>query len=140
MNFTSTGQPIIRIEFKGLSGYTASNLSLAEGNEGTWTTGGNDGVWEGMSQFVAFKINRQVRFTEIIVTLAGEDVPAFVRGDVDRDGNVTISDVTSLIDYILNGNVSVVNLNAADCDESGIVDIHDITVLIDYLLNGEWNN
>ncbi|MBQ6166415.1 MAG: chitobiase/beta-hexosaminidase C-terminal domain-containing protein [Muribaculaceae bacterium] len=140
LNFTSTGQPIIRIEFKGLSGYTASNLSLAEGNEGTWTTGGNDGVWEGMSQFVAFKINRQVRFTEIIVTLAGEDVPAFVRGDVDRDGNVTISDVTSLIDYILNGNVSVVNLNAADCDESGIVDINDITVLIDYLLNGEWNN
>ena len=26
-----------------------------------------------------------------------------VRGDVDGDGNVNISDVTSLIDYLLNG-------------------------------------
>ena len=61
-----------------------------------------------------------------------------LRGDVDGDGNVGISDVTALIDYILNGNATGVNLNAADCDQNGDIGISDVTALIDYLLNGQW--
>ena len=36
------------------------------------------------------------------LTLVQEVIPE-IRGDVDRDGNVTISDVTTLIDYLLSG-------------------------------------
>lgn len=136
-NFTSTGGAIIKIEFEGMSGYTASGMSKAEGNEGTWTTSGNNGVWEGEANFVAFKINQQVRFTKINVTLLPAEVP-FIRGDVDNSGEVGIADVTALIDYILTNNYTGLNLDAADCDENGEVDIADVTALIDYILVGQW--
>ena len=136
-NFTSTGGAIVRIEFNGMSGYTASGMSLAEGNEGTWTTSGNNGVWEGEANFVDFKINQQVRYTTIIVTLLPEEVP-YLRGDVDNSGEVGISDVTALVDYLLNRDDSAINLNAADCDENGAVEIADVTTLVDYILNKVW--
>ena len=120
-----------------MSGYTASGMSLAEGNEGTWTTRGNNGVWEGEANFVDFKINQQVRYTTIIVTLLPEEVP-YLRGDVDNSGEVGISDVTALVDYLLNRDDSAINLNAADCDENGAVEIADVTTLVDYILNKVW--
>ena len=64
--------------------------------------------------------------------------PAFARGDVNGDGSVSISDVTALIDYLLNGNPSSISLSAADCNQDGSVSIGDVTVLIDYLLKGTW--
>ena len=63
---------------------------------------------------------------------------AVLRGDVDCDGSVTISDVTALIDYLLSGNASGICLSAADCDQDGSVTISDVTSLIDYLLSGNW--
>ena len=61
------------------------------------------------------------------------------RGDVDVDGSVTISDVTALIDYLLSGDASGINLINADCDQDGNVNISDVTTLIDYLLSGNWS-
>lgn len=67
-----------------------------------------------------------------------EAAPSFIRGDVDDDGEVSISDVTALIDYILTGIDDGVNLNAADCDQDNEIGISDITALIDYILTGNW--
>ena len=64
--------------------------------------------------------------------------PEFKRGDVDGDSNVNIDDVTALIDYLLTGNATGVDLGGADCDQSGTVNIDDVTTLIDYLLTGSW--
>ena len=64
---------------------------------------------------------------------------ASLRGDVDGDGNVNISDVTTLIDYLLSGNASGVNLAGADCDQDGSLNISDVTTIIDYLLSGSWD-
>jgi hypothetical protein len=60
---------------------------------------------------------------------------SFIRGDVNGDGTVNISDVTGLIDYILSGSASGVNVNAADCNQDGNVNISDVTSLIDMLLS-----
>ena len=68
----------------------------------------------------------------------GFDPNASVRGDVNIDGKVTIDDVTTLIDYLLNGPTSIIDLDAADCDENGRPGISDVPYLIDYLLNGQW--
>lgn len=62
----------------------------------------------------------------------------FIRGDVDGDGSVGIGDLTTLIDYILNGDSSEIDINAADCDQSGDINIGDSTTLIDFLLSGSW--
>ena len=63
----------------------------------------------------------------------------FLRGDVNGDGSVSISDVTTLIDYLLSDDASGVNLSEADCNRDGSISISDVTSLIDYLLSGTWN-
>lgn len=65
------------------------------------------------------------------VTSSGHEV---VIGDVDNDGVVSISDVTTLIDLLLNGNT--VYQESADVDCDGTVSISDVTTLIDKLLTG----
>ena len=64
--------------------------------------------------------------------------PKSIRGDVNGDSSVNITDVTSLIDYLLSGNVDGLNLAAADCNNDTNVNITDVTTLIDYLLSGTW--
>jgi len=60
-------------------------------------------------------------------------------GDVNGDGSVNISDVTALIDYLLSGNASGINLINADANQDSSINISDVTALIDYLLSGSWN-
>ena len=67
------------------------------------------------------------------------EMTASIRGDVDNNGEVKIGDVTALINFLLNGNLSAINLQAADCDQNGEIKIGDVTALINYLLSGTWN-
>ena len=66
------------------------------------------------------------------------DEPTTVKGDVNGNQVVDISDVTVLINYVLTGDDSGVIIEAADCDGSGVIDISDVTVLINYVLKGAW--
>ena len=59
-------------------------------------------------------------------------------GDVDGDNSVAINDVATLIDNLLSGNDSDINVAAADCNQDGKVSIGDVAALIDYLLSGNW--
>ena len=60
------------------------------------------------------------------------DITFSIPGDVNGDGSVNISDVTTLIDMLLgNGSTSP----AADVNGDGSVSISDVTTLIDMLLS-----
>ena len=59
--------------------------------------------------------------------------PEYILGDVNDDGQVTIKDVTVLIDYLLGGDVTINEL-AADVKADGNISIADVTTLIDMLL------
>lgn len=61
------------------------------------------------------------------------DRPNTLLGDVDGDGVVSISDVTTLIDMLLNGDTA--GHPEADVDGDGKVSISDVTDLIDLLLS-----
>ena len=61
-----------------------------------------------------------------------------MRGDVNTDGIVNITDVTDLISYLLAMNTSGFSLEAADCDMDSNVNISDVTALINYLLTQQW--
>lgn len=64
------------------------------------------------------------------------------RGDVNKDGNISISDVTAMIDALLGSvgdDTQAFSRIGADCNRDGEVSIGDVTFLIDYLLNGSWN-
>ena len=61
--------------------------------------------------------------------------PQFILGDVNNDGKLSIGDVTALISYLLSGDATDINLDAADCDQNGEIKIGDVTELINMLLN-----
>ena len=61
-----------------------------------------------------------------------------MRGDVNMSNDVTIADVTALIDYLLSGDASAINLTNADCNLDNTTTIADVTALIDFLLSGAW--
>ncbi len=62
--------------------------------------------------------------------------PKFMLGDVNGDGNVSIADVSVLIDLLLSGS-SITN-PAADVNQDSNVSIADVSALIDYLLGSSW--
>ena len=68
-----------------------------------------------------------------------EPQPQGLRGDVNNDNNVSIADVTALIDYLLYHDASAINTDNADCNLDDSISIGDVTALIDYLLNNSWD-
>jgi formylglycine-generating enzyme required for sulfatase activity len=73
---------------------------------------------------------------ETTILIPAKDLP-ILRGDADGDGNVNISDVAALIDYLLSGNDALVP-GKPDVDLNGAITIADVTTLIDYLLSDRW--
>ena len=56
-------------------------------------------------------------------------------GDVNLDGEVTIGDVTALIDILLSSAIDGSIVERADINHDGEVTIGDVTALIDILLS-----
>lgn len=77
------------------------------------------------------------------VTLPGSE-PAFIRGDVDGEGHVNMDDLTQLINFMLTGDYSLINVpNSASCssiEDTTEVNMDDLTALINFLLNGAWDD
>lgn len=67
------------------------------------------------------------------------EAAAGLRGDVNNDTFVNISDVTVLIDYLLNP-ATVINEANANVNLDQDINISDVTTLIDFLLSGTWPN
>ena len=59
-----------------------------------------------------------------------------VAHDVNKDGKLSIADVTALIDYLLGGDGSAIDVEAANVNGNDGVTIADVTALIDILLSG----
>ena len=57
-------------------------------------------------------------------------------GDVNMDGNLDISDVVAIVNYILGSEPSVFNSTAADLNKDSNIDISDVVRLVNLVL--EW--
>ena len=67
--------------------------------------------------------------------------PQGMQGDVNKDGSVSIADVTTLINALLTGEYAdsdTFSFANSDCNKDGSISIADVTVLINYLLTGSW--
>ena len=119
LKFTKTDNTTLTYSVEGLKvTYDASNVYITNA-EGSAT--------------IALAQVRDMYFSN-----EGGTTPTVLTGDVNNSGDVTIADVTALIDYLLSGDASAINLAAADCNNSTDVTIADVTALIDYLLSGTW--
>jgi hypothetical protein len=80
-----------------------------------------------------------VNLDEMRLYIEGETPqPQGLRGDVNLDESVSISDVTALIDYLLTQDPTGISIENANCNLDQDVSISDVTALIDFLLTGEW--
>ena len=74
--------------------------------------------------------------TVVLALLAGSFTASAadinVYGDVNLDGEVTVADVNSVIDVILNNDI----IPTADVNSDGEINIADVNTLIDIILNG----
>ena len=66
----------------------------------------------------------------------GFDPNAHLQGDLNADGEVNISDINILIEYLISGNATIIDLDAADCDQNGEVNISDVSRLVEFMLRG----
>ena len=104
-----------------------------------------DGWYLSTSLKMTHRSGDELNFSSSHEMLIGVEPPegweppvTFIRGDVNNDGNVTIADVTALIDYLLSNDATGINLDAANCNQDQDVTIADVTALIDYLLTQSW--
>ena len=134
-NVTISGGPFPGMPMRSLPLPDGTSIGITTTLWATsWPAGGSKNIYG-----IICKVGDNYMFNVASFENYVEPQPEFVRGDVNKSGNVNIEDVTALIDYLLGGDASLVNLDACDCDESGSVNIEDVTALIDYLLNGTWN-
>ena len=90
------------------------------------------GIKDGETTVVVGSVDGKALADTCLVTVYTE------LGDVNADGYVNISDVTALINYLLSGDSSSVNVAKADTNKDGKISIVDVTTLINYLLSGSW--
>ena len=95
------------------------------------TTPGNYVLTIPASSIIIYTLDEDVQELNFNYTI-GDD-SGFIVGDVNGDNNVSIADVTALIDILLSGAVAP---DAADVNEDHNVNIADVTALIDKLLAG----
>ncbi len=63
-------------------------------------------------------------------------VDCVLRGDVDHNGAIDISDLTCYVEYLFGEGCLMPCPVEADCDANGTSDISDLTYLVDYLFGG----
>ncbi|MBO4803949.1 MAG: hypothetical protein J5503_05320, partial [Muribaculaceae bacterium] len=114
-------------------------------DEGTdyWYTGDEDYISLTWDAYHAIRIpggeyKLTVDLKEMKLYIENEEEPQGLRGDVNDDKVVDITDATMLINYLLSGDATDINMVNANCDLQGNVDISDATTLINFLLNGTW--
>ncbi len=125
--------------FASINGITkVTCLATTPPNSGNYFT---DAVYENATLYVPMRsLERYMnaegwsRFQHIEGIDTGYD-PGML-GDVNMDGSVSVADVTALIDYLLSGDASGINLEVADFNADTNVSVSDVTSLIDYLLSG----
>lgn len=70
----------------------------------------------------------------IAVTYRRPDMPGC--GDINGDGGINITDVTSMVDYILSHSCQAKDIWNADLNGDGDINISDVTLLVNQILQG----
>jgi serine protease len=61
----------------------------------------------------------------------------FIRGDVNRDGKINLSDVIYLANYVLKAGLAPVPLQSGDCNCDGNYNLVDVILLANYVIKGQ---
>lgn len=121
------GATITRVDFNGF--YQKQNFTASPAGFDTGNT-----FWSGSTSKVTFTGTSGNSLYSMTVTYEMEDQQEFSSLDVNRDGEVTGSDVTAVYNYLLNNNTTY--LATSDVNGDGEVTGSDVTAIYNYLLFG----
>ena len=83
--------------------------------------------FEGEFEYLSDWIRRRIAYLDTVTF-------AYLHGDVDGNGVVSIMDLSYMLDYLLDGDDGKINILNADMDSNAKVDLKDLALLIDLLL------
>ena len=83
-------------------------------------------------KIIAIGPRAESKYTQAVQML---DNPTFIRGDANGDGVVDISDPTTILNHLFEGQCSCTN-GACDSNDDGNVDITDAIYLLTFLFSG----
>ena len=151
------------ITFPAENNYFGFTTELAENNDqGGWdyiepfrfgaiADEGTDYVYTGNEDYISLtwdayhailipagEYKLTVNLEEMRLYIEGTAAPVGLRGDVNMSKDITIADVTALIDYLLTNNPEGISLENANCNLDGGISIADVSALIDFMLTGNW--
>ena len=69
-----------------------------------------------------------------VITIEGIYGNAGLKGDANEDGLINISDITAIINYILQNEIGKFNVSNADFNDDGLINITDVTNIINLIL------
>jgi hypothetical protein len=64
------------------------------------------------------------------------DEPTCLDGDVNGDGNVNVTDIVSIVNFILSGGSDATELDCGDMNDDGVINVTDIVTVVNYILGG----
>ena len=109
------------------------NSGAAAREEARWS---HDSDINGQTLDINAEMNRVEQWIRRHMAYLDENVfvrAAGIPGDADGDGEVSIADITTILDYMLSG--KPINERQADVDNDGSINIGDIVMLVDIILN-----
>jgi hypothetical protein len=110
------------------------------GAEGNWFSGGRQSMATGDLDADGFKdiaIGESTPQGQRVLVVFGRPAPGvFVRGRVNGDATIDLSDAVSILGYLFLGGVAPLCLDAADVNDSGILDLSDAVHLLNHLFSG----
>jgi hypothetical protein len=137
--FTPTGDGEILIQYKTFNNTTTGNYGWGQvhgayctvGIEDATATKGLQYTFNNQYPTAAMQLDDE---TAILITTRGSDIR--MRGDVNQDGLLDVTDVLILVDYIIDQNTSNLNPYLADMNQDEIINILDmigiILIIMDY--------
>lgn len=109
------------------------NSGAAAREEARWS---HDSDINGQTLDISAEMNRVEQWIRRHMAYLDENIfvrSAGIPGDADGDGEVSIADITTILDYMLSG--KPINERQADVDNDGIINIGDIVMLVDIILS-----
>jgi hypothetical protein len=77
--------------------------------------------------------NQWLRADDVRLYSLAKSSKAVTPGDVNGDGIVSVEDVTTLAQYLMDGSVEI-DTSAADANEDGVISVADITTIVEKIL------
>lgn len=120
--------------WQGVSTFSGSSYLMIDGGA---STEGEFKVASSVPALIKFKLFSGSATTmnyidNIRINYEGSTVVQDIEGDMNGDGLVNVTDVTTLVNHILG--VTHLDLGTADLDGDGLINVTDVTVLINLIL------